>query len=311
MKPRTGHSCLLIRLTTSPETLFDSARESAVHGDDSHADGSTRGVSRTLRVLVCERDAPRLANATGRPRARVETRPADARRDGPETDRYRAGFPLCREARSFTARRMSPLFPETGPRSLRRVRHRATLAHPGTERSTPPSRLALMTTMIVESDMNTAPTAGERRTPSGARRVSPGARAGRPVVCDDHGPRECPRLVVPAGLRVGLETGPRVRTGRMSSDSRGDPVAGRGVCGPVGHATPPGRCLATSLSGCRSASTQTSSSSASRIIVLIHVVRTLQRKRSRSTATEKNTRYVIKMCHKWGDVCRLTRVLTT
>jgi hypothetical protein len=49
-------------------------------GDDSLADGSPRD------------------RATGRSRARVETRPADLGRVSPETDRHRAGFPLCREA---------------------------------------------------------------------------------------------------------------------------------------------------------------------------------------------------------------------
>lgn len=38
-----------------------------------------------------------------------------------------------------------------------------------TVRSTPRNRRALMATMMVERDMNTAPTAGERTTPTGAR----------------------------------------------------------------------------------------------------------------------------------------------
>jgi hypothetical protein len=59
-------------------------------GDDSVADGSPRD------------------RATGRSRARVETHPADLGRGSPETDRQLAGFPLCREAAPFTARRMSP-----------------------------------------------------------------------------------------------------------------------------------------------------------------------------------------------------------
>jgi hypothetical protein len=59
-------------------------------GDDSVADGSPRD------------------RATGRSRARVETRPADLGSGSPETDRHHAGFPLCREATPFTARRMSP-----------------------------------------------------------------------------------------------------------------------------------------------------------------------------------------------------------
>ena len=58
-------------------------------GDDIPRDGSPRG------------------RATGRSRARVETRPTDLGRASPETDRQPAGFPLCREAASFTARRMS------------------------------------------------------------------------------------------------------------------------------------------------------------------------------------------------------------
>jgi len=58
-------------------------------GDDSVADGSLRD------------------RATGRSRVRVETRPADLGRTSPETDRQPAGFPLCREAAPFTARRMS------------------------------------------------------------------------------------------------------------------------------------------------------------------------------------------------------------
>jgi hypothetical protein len=58
-------------------------------GDDSLADGTPRD------------------RATGRSRARVETRPADFGRVSPETDRQQAGFPLCREAPPFTARRMS------------------------------------------------------------------------------------------------------------------------------------------------------------------------------------------------------------
>jgi len=58
-------------------------------GDDSLADGSPRD------------------RATGRSRARVETRPADLGRVSPETDPEQAGFPLWREAAPFTARRMS------------------------------------------------------------------------------------------------------------------------------------------------------------------------------------------------------------
>ena len=59
-------------------------------GNDSLADGSARD------------------SATGRSRARVETRPADLGRVGLETDRHRAGFSLWREAAPFTARRMPP-----------------------------------------------------------------------------------------------------------------------------------------------------------------------------------------------------------
>ena len=71
---------------------FDRLGESRVEkprGDDSLADGSTRG------------------GATGRSRPRDETRPADAGRDGPETDRKQSGFPLLREAPSFTTGRTS------------------------------------------------------------------------------------------------------------------------------------------------------------------------------------------------------------
>jgi hypothetical protein len=71
---------------------FDRLGESRVEkprGDDSLADGSTRG------------------GATGRSRPRDETRPADAGRDGPETDRKQSGFPLSREPPSFTTGRTS------------------------------------------------------------------------------------------------------------------------------------------------------------------------------------------------------------
>jgi hypothetical protein len=67
-------------------------------GDDSLADRSPRD------------------RATGRSRAKVETRPADLGRVSPEPDRHRAGFPLCREPAPFTPRRMSQQDQRGSPR---------------------------------------------------------------------------------------------------------------------------------------------------------------------------------------------------
>jgi len=67
---------------------FDRLGESRVEkprGDDSLADGCTRG------------------GATGRSRSRVETRPADAGRDGPETEPGQPGSPLWKGGPPFTA----------------------------------------------------------------------------------------------------------------------------------------------------------------------------------------------------------------
>ncbi|PSQ38984.1 hypothetical protein BRD13_04285 [Halobacteriales archaeon SW_5_70_135] len=46
------------------------------------------------------RDGSPRDRATGRSRARVETRPADLGRASPETDRQPAGFPLCGGSRA-------------------------------------------------------------------------------------------------------------------------------------------------------------------------------------------------------------------